>query len=444
MIKENVGVMIPKILLPKKDINLAKWAVVACDQFTSQEDYWRDVANIVSSEPSTFNLVFPEVYLGDNDEERIKTINENMASYIKKDLFEEREGLIYVERTLNNGDVRKGLMVAIDLEAYDYNKGSSTLIRATEGTIVERLPPRIKIRQDASIELPHIMVLIDDPGKKVIEAFGEKKESLELAYETKLMKEGGSIKGYWLSEDDQENFLINLMRLSDNVLFKEKYSLKEDLPVLLFAMGDGNHSLATAKVIWENLKKNFSGSKEDLMQLPARFALVELVNVYDDSLNFEPIHRVVFNCKKDILEAFKDDCSSKGIDFIYQTASSSAEVNELIANALDGEQKVGFVRQDEFGVITLDNAKANLAVGTLQDFLDKFVPVSAEELDYVHGDLAVKRLAVKENNAGFFLPAMSKDELFRTVILDGALPRKTFSMGHAEDKRYYLEARRIK
>ena len=440
--KSTIGIMIPKILLPKKSVNLRKWAVVACDQFTSQPDYWKEVADYTRGSHSSFNLIFPEVYLNKgNDDELIKKINENMKKYLDDNIFEEREGIIYVERTLKNGQIRKGLVLALDLEKYDYNKGSTSLIRATEGTIIDRLPPRIKIRKDALIELPHIMVLVDDPQKKTIEELGNSVSEMEVAYDSELMLDGGSIKGYWLSENQQEKVIINLMRLADKDLFKEKYSLEEERPVLLFAMGDGNHSLATAKAIWEDNKK--AGLS---MDDPSRYALVELVNLYDDSLEFEPIHRVLFGVKGNIIEEFKNYCSSKQIDFSYQTISSVDEILGELKKSKSDNQRIGFLKDGELGVISVSSPESQLAVGSLQKFLDGFVDAKkCDKLDYVHGEEAVQKLVQEvEGNCGFLLPRMSKNELFKTVIIDGALPRKTFSMGHAEDKRYYLEARKIK
>ncbi|MCC7570077.1 DUF1015 domain-containing protein [Candidatus Micrarchaeota archaeon] len=426
---ESIGVRIPKILLPKKEIDLKKWSVVACDQYTSEPEYWEKVKDFVGDLPSTFNIIYPEVYLEENEnkkQERIENINKNMKNYLEN-VLEEKQGFVYLERTVN-GKTRKGLMVCIDLERYDYNKGSQSLIRATEGTVLERLPPRIEVRKDAPLELPHIMVLIDDPERTVIEPLSDKKK--EKIYDFELMMGGGDLKGYAV---DGEQIIDALFSLADKGTFTEKYSLEKSVEVLLFAMGDGNHSLATAKAIWEEAKKQ---GKTDGLE---RYALVELVNVHDEALEFEPIHRVVFNIQKPILEEMKEYF---GDDFHYEKCSKEHMIQMVEKGSAD--HLIGFIESGEFGMIKITNPANNLAVGTLQEFLDKFVKEHAEKIDYVHGSKPTCDLGAKQGNCGFYLPSMKKSDLFKTVILDGALPRKTFSMGEAEEKRFYLECRKIK
>ena len=281
------------ILLPK-DVDMTKWSVVACDQYTSEPEYWKEVENIVEDNPSTLNLILPELYLEeDNVEERIKKINETMKEYLEKDVFEEYPNtMIYLERKQSNGKIREGLIGMVDLEDYSYEKGSQTLIRATEKTVIERIPPRLKVRENAILELPHIMILIDDEKKKIIESLKNKVEEKDIVYDFDLMENGGHIKGYKLSDktiDEVEEGLISLM---DKDYFEKKYNVK-DKGILLFAMGDGNHSLATAKANYENLKKTMT--EEEYLNNPARYALVEIVNLHSEALEFEPIHRVIFN-----------------------------------------------------------------------------------------------------------------------------------------------------
>ncbi len=398
---KKIGVGVPKILLPKDGINLNKWAVVACDQFTSEPEYWHEVEKYVGESPSTLKITLPEIYLESEDKsERIaKTVTE-MKKYLDEETLEEKfEGFVLVDRKTKNAESRKGLVVALDLEKYEYMKGSKTLIRATEGTVESRIPPRLEIRKNALIELPHIMVLIDDPNKTVIEPLFE--ENLKKIYDIKLMMEGGQIRGWQISEE----------KLIEKIGDALEKLISED--GFLFAMGDGNHSLATAKTHWNNIKNTLSESEKGTH--PARFALVELVNVHDDGLEFEPIHRVLFGVDKEKL------------------------VNYLRGEGKEIEMIVGGVKEK----IKIKEMGSNLPVGDLQKLLDNFLIENPEaKIDYVHGEEAVRKLSTG-NNIGFILPGMKKEELFPTVEKDGALPRKTFSMGEAQEKRYYLEARKI-
>ena len=438
----NMGVTIPDILLPNMSVDYSKWSVVACDQFTSNKSYWDKVASIVGDNPSTFRITLPEIFLEDPDkEQRISDINRTMEEYVQNKIFtEHKNSFVLVDRKTSHTPSRKGLIVALDLEAYDFNKGSQTLIRATEGTIIDRLPPRIKIRENASIELPHIMVLIDDPDKSVIEPLFDHTEQLEKLYDFDLMQNGGHIKGYKIDKTDHlQQIFFALEKLANKEFFLEKYGLEgneKNFGLLLFAMGDGNHSFATAKAIWEEIKKDLP--EEDRKDHPARYALVELVNVHDDGLAFEPIHRVVFGCADSLLESTKSYFVSNGM---------SIEItNELDTEKENGKHKIPFITEKEKGTIIITNPVQNLEVGTLQGFLDEYIKQTSNKLDYIHGASEVEDLSTQKgsNNIGFLLPAMEKSDLFKTVILDGALPRKTFSMGEAEEKRYYLEARKIK
>jgi hypothetical protein len=432
----DLGIQIPQVYLPKPGTDLTKWAVIACDQFTSQPEYWNEVEKVVGGEPSTLNLTFPEVYLEQpGGEERIRDIQAAMRNYMDEGILQPHDGLIYVERMVG-GKTRKGIVLALDLEAYDYNKGSSSLIRATEGTIVDRLPPRIKIREGATVELPHILVLIDDPNRTVIEPLREAKSKLEKLYDFELMLESGHLAGYAVDQELENQVIEALRGLAKPETFAAKYGVDKNQPVLLFAMGDGNHSLATAKAIWEKIKPQVG------MDHPARYALVEIENVHDEGLEFEPIHRVLFGLKKDLFAALE---KSLGANFSYKPVTTAEEMVKAVDAAHGQSQTIGLVGGGkEFGLIEIANPSSNLPVGTLQSFLDAFLKEGgAEKIDYVHGEDVTVKLGSQPGNAGFYLPGMSKSDLFKTVILDGALPRKTFSMGEAREKRFYMEARRI-
>jgi len=432
----DLGIQIPQVYLPKPGTDLPKWAVIACDQFTSQPEYWNEVEKIVGDAPSTLNLTFPEVYLEKpGGDERIRNIQATMRRYMEEGILQPQDGLIYVERTVG-GKTRKGIVLALDLEAYDYNKGSSSLIRATEGTIVDRLPPRIKIREGAAMELPHILVLIDDPSRTVIEPLSAAKSKLQKLYDFNLMLESGHLSGYAVNEEFENRVVEALRGLAKPETFSAKYGIGRNLPVLLFAMGDGNHSLATAKAIWEKIKPQVG------MDHPARYALVEIENVHDQGLDFEPIHRVLFGLKKDLFAELE---KTFGANLTYRPVESAEKVTKAVDSAQGPGQTIGVVGGGkEYGVIEIANPSSNLPVGTLQSFLDVFLQEGgAEKIDYVHGEDVTVKLGSQPGNAGFYLPGMSKSDLFKTVILDGALPRKTFSMGEAREKRFYMEARKI-
>lgn len=441
-----LGFQIPTILLPDKDINLSKWSVVACDQYTSQPEYWAEVKNIVGETPSTLKLTLPEIYLEEgNKEERIENINNNMKKYIDEGiLVSQYPGFIFIDRKTSHAESRKGLIIAVDLEAYDFNKGSQSLIRATEGTVIDRLPPRVKIRQNAPLELPHVMLLIDDPEKTVIEPLSEKLHLLEKIYDFDLMMDGGHIKGYKLENKELIYEIENaLEKLANADNFKSKYCVGPEKSILLFAVGDGNHSLASAKVHWENVKKTLSRKQMDLH--PARYALVEVVNVHDDGLEFEPIHRVVFNINvKKLLDEIVTFCGTEAYHKEFESFEIMDKEIENIRNKKDSHV-IPYIAKDTLGIIVVESPKFNLEVGTLQCYLDELVQNDKNvKIDYIHGEEVVKLLGSKEGNIGFFLPPMDKQDLFKTVILDGTLPRKTFSMGEAEEKRFYLECRKIK
>lgn len=432
----DIGIQIPQVHLPRSGTDLTKWAVIACDQFTSQPEYWNEVERIVGDAPSTLNLTFPEVYLErPGGEERIRSIQATMRRYLDEGILQPHDGLIYVERTAG-GRTRKGIVLCLDLEAYDYTRGSSSLIRATEGTIVDRLPPRIKIREGAALELPHILVLIDDPHRTVIEPLDAAKSKFEKLYDFDLMLESGHLAGYAVNQDFEDRVVEALRELAKPEVFAAKYGVDRDRPVLLFAMGDGNHSLATARAIWEKMKPQVG------LDHPARYALVEIENVHDEGLEFEPIHRVLFGLKKDLFAELE---TTFGASFTYRPVPNAEDMVKMVDSAQAEKHAIGLVGGGkEFGLIEIANPSSNLPVGTIQTFLDAFLGEGgAEKIDYVHGRDVTVKLGSQPGNAGFYLPGMSKSDLFKTVILDGALPRKTFSMGGAHEKRFYMEARKI-
>ncbi len=384
------------ILLPK-DIDYTRWSVVACDQFTSQPEYWEEAEKIAGDSPSTLNLVYPEAFLSEGDA-RIEKINGFMKDYTDRGYFTEyKNTLFYIERYLSGGRVRRGLIGAVDLDAYDFSKGSKSGVRATEGTVLERIPPRVKIRENAPLELPHVMLLTDDAEDKILSSVkcGEK------LYDFELMLGGGRIAGWIVSNVDEVLEVIS------------EYE-KSAADGLAYAVGDGNHSLATAKTCWENIKSSFPDS-------PARYCLIELENIHDKALEFEPIHRVVFKCDPEkLINDFKAELNASDID--------------------NGGQHIKYVYGGKQGDLYIKDAPSALEVGTLQKFLDEH----EAETDYIHGEDVVCSLASKENTCGFLLPKPGKSDLFASVIADGALPRKTFSMGEACEKRYYIEAKKIK
>lgn len=432
--ENSVGVLVPSVLLPPEGTDFSKWAVVACDQFTSQPEYWQQAEEIIDGAPSTLDLFLPEAFLGKPDEaERIQVIRSNMDRYLAEGKLEEKEqGFVLVKRTACD-KTRYGLVMALDLEQYDFHKGSSTLIRATEGTIESRIPPRLRIREGARMELPHILVLIDDPDRTVIEPLIEDKD-LPVLYDCDLMLGGGHIEGRMVSDEAKVNGVLRALEaLSDGDKFRAKYG---DHAPLVFAMGDGNHSFATAKANWEKIKATLP--EQERATHPARWALVEVENVHDAGIVFEPIHRVVFGVE-----------GAKGVELLTKALAAQNGSVKVIpegeaVNAGTGDHAIPYYSACGNGTFVVSGPAVQLAVGTLQNAIDAVLKeVPGSEVDYIHGADVVKDLSKKENTMGFLLPAMQKSELFPTVVYDGALPRKTFSMGEACEKRYYLECRRI-
>ena len=397
----------PHILLPKKGVNMTAWAVIACDQFTSQLDYWERVENLVGEQPSTLRMMFPEAYLGKVDEKAyIDKINETIQKYLdEKVLVDQGECFILVDRKTSVVDRRLGLMIAIDLEDYTYEKGVKSLIRASEATIVERIPPRLKIRENAPVELPHILFLYDDPKRKIIEPLYAHRHELEKVYDFELNEEGGHLKGYKIKE-------------TEKVIKQFEDLLKENNNGLLFIVGDGNHSLATAKAHWDKVKVHLS--EEERKNHPGRYALVEALNIYDEGLIFEPIHRVVFNVKDDFLKGLKKVLKGENKSYAYSTKEGKVELSI---------PKVG---PEAYKIV--------------QTYVDDYLKSHADaSVDYIHDEDQTLEVAKKHpGSVAIIMPALTKGDIFAYIAKDEVLPRKAFSMGHATEKRYYLESKRIK
>lgn len=404
------------ILLPA-DVPMEKWAVIACDQFTSDEQYWKRVRTHAAESPSTIRMILPEAELGSaRESEKIAAINDTMKQYLQDGVFEMYpQAYIYVERTLQNGTVRPGLVGMVDLESYDYQPGSVSPIRATEKTVLERIPPRQRVRKDALLEFPHVLMLCDDDEKRLIEPITAMKEQLPLIYDFDLMEDGGHITGWLVQGAAADDFEARFAAFTSDV--PGKYADLSGASVVL-AVGDGNHSLATAKSCYEALKAENPG--KDLSNWRARYALVELENIHDDSQVFEPIHRVLFHVDGEkLLSDLKELCGSEGF-------------------------AIRFIHNGVEQTLTLDRRHGEMAVAILQPFLDAWLEKNGGQIDYIHGDDELRQLAGQEQSVGFLLPPMEKHQLFRGVISGGVLPRKTFSMGHAREKRYYLEGRMIR
>lgn len=404
-----------EIVLPWwEDVCQEAWSVIACDQFTSEPEYWKQAEEITNNynSPSTLDLILPEIYLEQPGlKDRIQKIHDTMLDYWDCFLFHVYENaMIYTERIQSNGILRAGVVGKIDLEAYDYHKGSTSPVRATEATVLERIPPRMQVREHALLELPHIMILINDEEKSVIESCAAQKDDMQKLYDTELMLGGGHLTGYLMNPAQQEEFQNRL-----NALLESAGDLK-------FAMGDGNHSLATAKACYEKLKQKHP--EQDFSDHPARYALVELVNLHSPALEFEAIHRIITETNPEEL-----------MQYLTETLALSGTEAEQCFTVIQKNQKQKYY---------IHKPLSSLTVGSLQNALDEYLKNHAGKIDYIHGTETLSQLAEKDGSIGFILPDMDKNLLFSSVEKDGVLPRKTFSTGHAEDKRYYMECRRIR
>ena len=427
---------IPQIMLPKAGCDLSKWAVIACDQYTSQPEYWAETDHIVGDAPSTLRLTLPEVYLeGADVAARTEKIHETMHRYMADGTLRTLPaGVVLTERWSGGTCPRRGIVLAVDLEAYEYTPGSASLIRPTEKTVVERIPPRLKVRQGACMELPHIMILIDDPDRRIIEPLFDKTDSFEKVYDTDLMQGGGHITGWFIPKGAETDAIEDgLEALCDRDTFNKKYGCTDAQALLPYAVGDGNHSMATAKAYWEDVKKGLSAAEQ--ADHPARYALVEVVNIHDESLIIEPIHRVVFGVETDAL--------FDGLAGFYAGQGCKAYVADKAPADADAHC-YPFCAAGKSGVFVVENPKWSIPVATMQAGLDAYLAQNSEaKIDYIHGADVVESLGTKPGNVGFILPDIAKNDLFRGVVFDGVLPRKTFSMGEAHEKRYYMEAKTI-
>ena len=417
------------ILLPSEQIPLEQWGCIACDQFTSDREYWHRAQQAAADSPSTLNLILPEVYLEDGDADaRIGKIHETMKEYSRDVLTRAVDGFIYVERTEQSGRVRQGLVGMVDLEAYSYRRGEKCAVRPSESTVESRIPPRMKVRTDAVLETPHIMMLADDPECTLIEPVAAHKAQLRKVYEGDLMLGGGHIAG-WAVEDPAllEQIDAALNALGSQEAFDRKYPDATRRDPLTLAVGDGNHSLATAKACWEELKKTLT--PEQAEHHPARWCLAEVCNVHSPAIEIEPIHRVLFNV----------DCAAVLLALVTWSDENMAGC------CFGGEKKQPFTLAGPHmaNVLSFEDPTAPLTVGTIDEFIEYYLARHPEgRVDYVHDEPAVRALC-KKGAVAFLMPPFAKSDLFKGVVMGGVLPRKTFSMGHAEEKRYYIECRKI-
>lgn len=400
-------VVAPHILLPREGTDMNAYAVIACDQFTSQIDYWDNLKELVGNKLSTFHMIYPEAYLENtNHDEYINNINQNINHYLNNnELVDMGESFILVERITDYGVRRLGLVISVDLEEYSYKRGVPCSIKASEATIEERIPPRLRIRKDAPIELPHTLLLFDDIDKTIVEPLYQNKDKLECVYDFDLNQKGGHIRGF-------------LVKDTKSVIDKFNALYKKNNNGLMFIVGDGNHSLATAKAHWENIKKNLS--EKEKSNHPARFALVEANNIYDDGILFEPIHRILFNCSDSFIDELKNVC--------------------------DGESNICYVFSEKTGKTPLKTPKnAANTYQIIQQFIDQYLAKNPKtKVDFIHDESSLIDIA-KHNpdSVAIVMPALGKSDIFDFVAKDMVLPRKSFSMGHASEKRYYLEAKKI-
>jgi len=428
---------LPRLLLPRPGTDLTKWAVIACDQYTSQPDYWQRAEREVGDAPSTLNLIFPEAYLASPDAPaRITRIQDTMRRYLADGLLVERTGPVYVERTIGTR-VRRGLMLELDLEQYDCSRTSTSPIRPTEGTMVERLAPRIAVRRGAELELPHILMLIDDRERTVIEPLAAERAAMDKLYDAELMLGGGRVAGWAVDDARAERVVRALHALAQPAAFEARYDAPAGTPVMLIAAGDGNHSLATAKAYWDSVKATLGPDH------PSRYALVELENIHDPALEFSPIHRLLFGVSVDVRAAL---AQAFGARLHVTDVASGAAMRAGVLAARGPGHVFGLIGPGaRFAVVEVAEPSTTLAVGTVQAFVDDLLARGgAKDVDYVHGDDALESLAVAPGHVGIHLPVLSKNDLMRMVVREGPMPRKAFSMGEADEKRFYVEARRIR
>ena len=411
-----------EILLPT-GCDMGKWSVVACDQFSSQPEYWDALDEAVGDAPSTLRLMLPEAYLDTRDQfAQAELINARMREYLDRGIFKALpDSYIYVERTLAGGAVRRGLVGVLDLEAYDYSRDSQSPIRATEGTIEERMPPRVRVRWGAPLELPHVTVFADDAENRLLAPLAERTAALPKLYDFELCRGGGHIRGWQVAGADAAAAAAAVDALSDTDALAARYG---GAAPAVFAMGDGNHSLATAKKCWEELKPTLNAAERETH--PARFSLVELVNIHDAAIEFEPIHKVVFDT---------------------DAAGFIAEAKEFLTRPgadVDACHEIRLVRGGDEEALSVRGLTIGRLIAAAEDFCQNYIAAHGGRVDYIHNDDTAESMGRRQGCAALLLPRMEKGELFPSIIRSGPFPKKSFSIGHAEDKRYYLECRRIK
>ena len=430
---DKYGVCVPQILLPK-NIDIKSWSVIACDQYTQDLNYWKEAAKAAGSKPSALNLIYPEVYLEEADkDERIQKIQQTMKQYLSDGVFADaQEECVYIERKTEYGRTRRGLVLAIDLDKYEWKPDSKALIRATEATVPERIPPRMKIRNGAALEIPHIMLLANDKDDKLIGGLGAGAKKNAPVYDGDLMQNSGHITGWAVKGEEAEKAMQDALE----VLYKNGTDKNGD--TFLFAVGDGNHSLATAKAVWDANKDKLPADS------PVRYALVEVVNIYDTGLTFEPIHRVLFKLDSvELLNTVAKELGGSIVDF-----SDEASLEKAVSDTGAQGARYGFVYTQNNSTVykMLDTKITDLAIAALQPCLDKYMTskgAAKTQIDYIHGSKDVVNLGKKEGSTGILLPPVDKNSFFATINGRGPLPRKSFSMGEASEKRFYVEARRL-
>ncbi len=434
-----LGVGIPEVLIPAAHVDLGIWAVVACDQYTQDREYWASVEEKVGEAPSSLRIVYPEIFLEDGDRQgRIAAIKANMSAYLRSGVFAAPvRAPIYIERSSPFHPKRRGLLVTIDLDRYEWKSEARSLIRATEGTVETRIPPRMEIRRDARLESPHIMLLIDDERKNLIEKVEILAKANPALYTSSLMMDSGTVTGWpCVGIEIAEHIARELERLAERASIRYQASEEED--PFLFAVGDGNHSLATAKAIWEEYKAAHR-SDPDLENHPARWALVEIVNLYDEGLEFEPIHRVVFGTTLEAVESVLKTLPGASVEREPNQESLREALEEGSPN--DGA-RYGLVAGN--ACLLVRTRYIGLATDPLQTALDRFIAATpGTSIDYTHGTDETIKIGASGRAVAVLLPPVRKESLFATVARTGPLPRKSFSMGESCEKRFYLECRRL-
>lgn len=419
----NTGFSKGDILVPNVE-NMTAWSVIACDQYTSQPQYWHEVEAFVKTNPSTLNMIVPEIYLNNEDlDQRICSVQRAMRTYLRRHIFTEVHDYIYTQRVLSNGKIRHGLIGVVDLDQYEFHAGSKTTVRASEGVLQNRIELRLTIRDTAPLELPHTMLLIDDRQNTVFSFLAQQVDRMQQLYSFDLMKDSGKISGYLVTPEQSEQIDLALTRLHSLDEMQKKYGFT-DKGIFVYAVGDGNNSLATAKLHYENLKRTLSAQK--LKNHPARYTMAEIVNLNDDSFDFEPINRVLF-----------------GVDtanFLHQLGCA----HRISYTPMEGQQYFDCVIGKETRRIWIADPSSHVVTGTMHNFIDRYIQDFSGKVDYVHGENIVRQLAAQTDNVGILFPPIPKKSLFETILTDGALPRKTFSIGQARDKRFYLECRKIR